>query len=105
MHTAPHTPVGNAPAGSRVGTRAGGLIWDIQAVYTHPDFRREYYCAQRLICKVLANAREAGVAGVSVTAQHDSIRRDCMSRGFEPTGKSFDDSTMLLLRRATPASS
>jgi hypothetical protein len=21
-------------------------------VYTHPDFRGEYYCAQRLLCKV-----------------------------------------------------
>ena len=82
-----------------------GVIWDIKAVYTTPKFRGTHFCAQRLMCKIMHEARKpgSGASGVAVTAQADTIRRDCLSRGFLPAGISFDESTMLVLDFAVGA--
>jgi hypothetical protein len=89
------TPVLSAAAvyetgagGSRRSTGTGtGRYWDFKSVYTPSENRRKFYCAQRLLCHVLALAKAEKAAGVTVTAQAETIRRDCFSRGFAMTDK------------------
>jgi hypothetical protein len=64
-----------------------GAYWDFRSVYTPTENRGQFYCAQRLLCAVLRLAEAAGAAGVQVSAQAETIRKDCFARGFHVTNE------------------
>ena len=65
----------------KAGVKRG--MFAVRAVYTHPAYRKQFYCAQRLLCAVIFHARAAGAAGLEITAQNPTILRDCKARGFQ----------------------